>query len=156
MYSSTTKAIGAASIEVTCNSWTNDWFHISDRSKTSSGARGARWVHSTYPWSCTAYLFHHQSNPLHNISHLHELLEGFKLEEFAFCDQLLRITLLRETEKRTVHLGDGEGIQTDPQKTQLVPRKDTDSGFNTTTWRKIPASQFNPLISITFNRPDLC
>jgi len=34
-----------------------------------------------------------------HLSHLHELLEGFKLEEFAFCDQLLRITLLQKTEE---------------------------------------------------------
>lgn len=73
-------------------------------------------------------------------SHLHELLEGFKLEEFAFCDQLLRITLLQKTEKRTVHLGDGEGIQTNPPETQLVPRKYTDIGFKTTTSRKTSAS----------------
>lgn len=74
------------------------------------------------------------------LSHLHELLKGFKLEEFAFCDQLLRITLLQKTEERAVHLGDGEGTQTDPPETQLVPRKDRDSSFNRITCRKIPAS----------------
>lgn len=67
MSSSTTKAIVAASTEVTCNSWTNDCFHFANRSKTSFGDRGARQVHSAYPWSCIAYLFHHQSSPLPNI-----------------------------------------------------------------------------------------
>lgn len=67
------------------------------------------------------------------LSHLHELLEGFKLEELAFCYQLLRITLLQKTEKRTVHLGDGEGIQTDLHKDSLFPGKIPVVALNTIT-----------------------
>lgn len=88
-----------------------------------------------------------------SLSHLHKLLEGFKLEKFAFCDQLLRITLLQNTEKTTVYLGAVEGIQTDPPETHHIHRKDTDSCYYL---EGNPFQLVCSLTSITFNRPHLC
>lgn len=90
------------------------------------------------------------------LSHLHELLKGFKLEKFAFCDQLLRITLLQKTEKTTVHPGSVEDIQTDHPETHHVHRKGTDSCYylEENSFQLVPTS--NSLTSITFNGPDLC
>lgn len=67
------------------------------------------------------------------LSHLHQLLEGFELEEFAFCDQFLRITLLQKIEKGMVSLENVEGIQTDPPKPQLAPTIGIENDFNTIT-----------------------
>lgn len=104
----------AACTEVTHNRHTNGWFQIPNRLKTSSEDRGARWVYNTYAWSLSWLVPSPVQSLAQYLSHLHQLLERFKLEEFTFCDQLLRITLLEKTDKRTIYPGDGEGIQTDP------------------------------------------